>query len=303
MKFNKLMFAALAMGAMMFVACDKKPDEPVGPVGPGGGGDDPTPAVEEAPEVAAPADGYVTFVIQIPEGSECNGIALKGTLDGAAWSGENTYVSETKADASKDECIKFQKVDGTKTWFKATFKLGPEGFIEGKICLIYTNDGSWQGQAVNWEVNEEFTTVDWENTGNLKVTKSGLIYVKIGGWQGSECATLVDYKITVLVPAFCGEEFPIELIGSFNGWSDEGTVALTKVEGNKFEGTIKATENAEWKVRGKGNWDQEIQGYIDDEKSEKYDTWDGVPNNVLGKDVNVTVDYSDAAKYRWKGCE
>ena len=122
----------------------------------------------------------------------------------------------------------------------------------------------------------------------------------IGGWQGSECATPEEYNITVIVPAFCDDEFPIELIGSFCGWADDKTVALNKVEGNKYAATITATENAEWKVRGVGGWDKEIQGLI--EEGEDAGQWTGVANNVLGKDLNVTVDYSNPDKYRWNVC-
>lgn len=305
MKFNKMMFAALAFSAMALVACKKGNDDPVVPPTP-----DPDttqvdpPAEEEIPEVTPPAAGNVTFVIQIPENSECNGVAFKGTLDGAAWTGANQYLGEN-GPASADDCIKFEAIDGSKKWFKATYKLGAEAWgddailLAGKICLIYTDDGSWQGQAVNWEYNEEYTTADVSTSGdgNIQVHGSGLVYVKVGGWQTSECVAPSDYKITVLVPAFCDGEFDIELIGSFCGWSDDATVALVKVEGQKYQATINATPNAEWKVRGKGGWDKEIQGYVEAE-----DKWVGVANNVLGEDKEVTMDYSDAEKYRWNVC-
>lgn len=304
MKFNKLMIAALTLGALAFVACKDKNNPPVPTPTPTPGGDDP---VEEViPEVAAPADGSATIVISIPEGSECNGIAFKGTLDGSNWSGENTYVGENGS-VGPDACIKFEKIADTKNWFKATYKLGEAG-LKGKICLIYTNDGSWQGQFVNWEIIDDYTTADWSksNDGNLEINGSGLVYVKVGGWQNSECATLSDYKITVLVPAFCDEEFPIELVGSFEGWGGS-PVALVKVEGNKFQATIKAAPLAEWKVRGQGGWDKEIQIYRTEDNpatpdEDEADTWGGAPNNVLGDALDVTVDYTDAEKYRWNVC-
>lgn len=308
MKLNKLMFAAVAFGALTFVACNKQGDTPVGPVGPVGPGDggDPEPEVE-IPEVAAPGAGKATIVIQIPEGTECNGIAFKGTLDGAAWSGADTYVGEGSATEGPDACIKFEKIADTKVWYKATYTLGEAG-LKGKICLIYTNDGNWEGQAVNWEVIDDYTTADngQSSDGNLEIYGEGLVYVKIGGWQKSECLVPEDYKITVIVPAFCDEEFPIELVGSFEGWGAE-PVALTKVEGNKFSATIKANANAEWKVRGQGGWDKEIQIYrAEDDPAttdfDEADTWGAAPNNVLGDVKDVTVDYSDAEKYRWNVC-
>ena len=57
-----------------------------------------------------------------------------------------------------------------------------------------------------------------------------------------------------------------------------------------------ALDGQEWKVRGKGTWDIEIQGYNADE-----DTWGGVPNNKFDAEA-VTVDYSDPAKFRWNIC-
>lgn len=305
MKFNKLMFAALTLGALALVACKKNGGNT--PVPPTPTPDpDPQPVVE-IPEVDAPADGYVTLVINIPANTECNGIAFKGTLNGSTWTGANEYLNE-EGPADKDHCIKFEAIADYKNWYKATYKLGAEAWNEGtlmagKICLIYTNDGSWEGQFVNWSVNEEYSTADngKSGDGNIEIYGSGLVYVMVGGWQGSECATPEDYNITVIVPAFCDDEFPIELIGSFCGWADDKTVALNKVEGNKYTATITATENAEWKVRGVGGWDKEIQ-YFDEEEEDPTKQWKGVPNNVLGKDLNVTVDYSNPDKYRWNVC-
>lgn len=314
MKFNKFMFAALTLGAMAFAACD--PQGGGGEIDPkphGGGGDDES-VVEEVPEVPAPAAGHVTLVINIPEGSECNGVAFKGTLNGSTWTGANEYLGED-GPASAAACIKFEKIADTKSWFKATYKLGAEPWgdancvMAGKLCLIYTDDSSWEGQAVNWSINDEFSTADngRSNDGNIELYGGGLLYVNVGGWQKSECLIPEDYNITVIVPAFCDEEFAIELVGSFEGWGSE-PVALSKVEGNKFKATIKANANAEWKVRGQGGWDKEIQIYrAEDDPAtadfDETDTWGGVPNNVLGEEKNVTVDYSDPAKYRWNVCE
>jgi len=310
MKFNKMMFAALALGALALVGCKNNPDD--GPIVVCDTCNvDPQPTEEEIPEVAAPAEGYVTFVINIPQGTECNGIAFKGTMDGAAWTGANQYLGE-QGPASVDACIKFEAIPDFKNWYKATYKLGAEAWggddailLAGKLCLIFTDDGSWQGQAVNWEYNEDYSTADHSisGDGNIQVHATGLVYVKVGGWQTSECVTPSEYSITVLVPEFCDGEFPIEIIGSFCGWSDADAVALNKVEGNKYQAIIVATPNAEWKVRGVGSWDKEIKGYCDDPDSEAFDSWVGVANNVLGEDLNVTMDYSDPAKYIWNVCE
>lgn len=301
----------MAIATIALVGC-KKDNGPVNPTPTPTPDPDPQEEVE-IPEVEAPAEGYVTFVINIPEGTECNGVAFKGTLDGGAWTGANQYLG-LEGPASAESCIKFEKIADTKSWFKATYKLGTEPWgdngtlMAGKLCLIYTDDGSWEGQAVNWSINDEYTTADngKSNDGNIEVYGTGLLYVNVGGWQKSECLVPEAYNITVIVPAFCDEEFAIELVGSFEGWG-AAPVALEKVEGTTFKATIMANANAEWKVRGQGGWDKEIQIYrAEDDPAtadfDEADTWGGVPNNVLGADKNVTVDYSNAELYRWNVC-
>jgi len=310
---KKVFLAVLAIATIALVGC-KKNNDPVTPVVPGGGGGEDDPQEEvEIPEVVAPAEGYVTLVINIPEGTECNGVAFKGTLDGSIWTGANEYLGE-EGPAGVASCIKFEKIADTKTWYKATYKLGTEpwgnngALMAGKLCLIYTDDSSWEGQAVNWSVNDEYTTADngQSNDGNIEVYGTGLIYVNVGGWQKSECLVPEAYNITVIAPAFCDEEFAIELVGSFEGWG-VAPVALEKVEGTTFKATIMANANAEWKVRGQGGWDKEIQVYrTEDDPAttdfDEADTWGGCKNNVLGADKNVTVDYSNAELYRWNVC-
>ena len=299
MKLNKFMFAALAMGALMLVACNKKEDDPVGPVNPGGdGGDDPA-QTEETPEVAAPAAGYVTLVIQIPEGSECNGIALKGTYDNAAWSGADTYLGEDGS-VGPDACIKFAKIDGTKTWFKATYKLGAEGFIYCKICLIYAGDGSWEGQAKEMSIIEDYTTADYEYAGdNLNLLGSGLVYVKVSAWNKSECATVVlkDRHVVLVVPTNdCGAEVP-SIVGSFNSWNAT-EIAMTPVAGQdgKFEATVKADASDEFKFAGSvSGWDNEIRAY----DAENDELKDNNPNIQFGEETEFLIDYSTG---KWKAC-
>ncbi|MCM1034729.1 MAG: hypothetical protein NC038_06100 [Paludibacter sp.] len=290
MKANKMFAAALLLGAIAITSCnpEKQPPVVIPPVQSG----------DEVPEITKPEDGYVTIAINIPEGTECNGIAFKGTLNGADWSGADTYVGLESATVSADEAILFTPIEDSKTWYAATFKLGEAG-LEGKICLVYTNDGSWQGQAINWTVDDSNTSVAYETPdgGNIKITgTNGLLYVTIGGWQSSECVSAVDYNITVFVPAFCDEEFAIELVGSFEDWGS-APVALTKVAEGKYTATISASPNAEVKVRGEGGWDKEIKGL-----SEETGTYEGIANVVLTEETDVIIDYSDANVYAWNVC-
>ena len=162
------------------------------------------------PEIAKPEEGYVTIAIEIPAGSECHGIAFKGTVDGAAWSGADTYLkADGTGNGSPEECAKFEPIEGFENWYKLTLKLGEVPFFEdvllaGKICLIFSGDGSWQGQASKWAVNEEETSAQWNlsDDGNLQVKGSGVVFVKVDEWQKSECAevVLLDAEM-VFVPA------------------------------------------------------------------------------------------------------
>lgn len=294
MKFNKILVAVMA--ALTIVACNtKKPDEPI--VTPTNPTDTTTvePVVEdEWPEIDAPEDGYVTIVLKIPAGTECNGIAMKGTYDGAAWSGENTYLGLENSTTDAEGCIKFQSVEGSNVYYYAIFPIDENG-IQGKVCLIYTNDGSWQGQAVNWSINDEYTTADCEQGDNLIIHTGGLVYLNIGGWQSSECATPVEYNITFNVPEMCGEEVDLEICGSMNGWG--GGIPLTKVTDTQYTASFMATANAEYKIRSVGSWNVEIQKY-----NEETGEWGGTNNLVLPEETTFVVDYSNSELYRWNVC-
>lgn len=296
----------MAVATIAMVGCKKNNDPVPTPTPTPTPGPDTT-VVVDIPEIDAPEAGYVTFVINIPKGTECNGIAFKGTVDGAAWTGANQYLGED-GPADVDNCIVFEEIEGFDGWFAATYKLGAEPWGEGtllagKICLIYTDDGTWQGQFVDWTVNDEYTTADngRSGDGNIEIYGEGLVYVTIGGWQGSECLTAKDYNITVIVPEMC-EDFDIELIGSFCDWSDDKTVLMTANGDKTYTATISATEGATWKVRGAGSTDWAIEIQMINEDPDSSEAWKGVPDNRLGAELNVTVDYSDAEVYRWKNC-
>ena len=301
MKFNKMMFAALAFSALAMFSCKQKPDDPVGPVGPGGGGDDPQPTLD-IPEVAAPAAGLVTIVINIPANSECNGIAFKGNLDGddTHWSGKDTYVSETTAQAPVADCIKFAPVPNAANWYQATFKLGEIG-LKGKVCLIYKGDNNWQGQATNVELIDDYTTAEVKYDGgeaNIEITKGGLVYLKIGGWQKSECAAakLTPRKITLIAPTnTCGFSTPT-VVGTFNNW-DPKEFPMNKVAGkeNVFELTIQAEDADKFKFGSVDGWESQIDAF--DAANDGY--MDGNPDIEIGAKTEFEVDYS---KGKYKSC-
>ena len=305
MKLNKMMFAALMIGAVM-VACEKKPEPTPVPVTPGGEDTTEVPVEVEYPEVAAPEAGYATIVINIPAGSECNGIAFKGTLDGAAWSGANTYVGLDDANASPENCIKFAPIADAENWYQATYKMGEVG-LKGKICLIFTDDNNWQGQAVDWEIVEDYTTAEYtiSSDGNIEIPAAGgLVYVMIPEWNKSECVeeVLISRKITVKVPKCDAAEAPV-VIGSFVDWSLEKAVAMTLEEGSDdtYTATVEAYASDQFKFAGaESGWGNEIQKHTVNAE-EDVDKWDGLDNIKFGNDTEFNLDYS-GEEYSWKKC-
>ena len=287
----------MAIATIALVGC-KKNNDPVPVPTPTPDTTD-VPVEEDIPEVDAPESGLLTIVISIPAGSQCNGIALKGTVDGSAWTGANQYLG-LEGPASAESCIKFEKIEGN--WYKATYKLGTEAFdetptyLKGKICLIYTDDNDWQGQAKTYEVIEDYTTVDYDYSGDLAIYSEagGLLYVRISKWNKSECAEehLLPRKVTFKAPD-CGFETPA-IVGSFgDGWT--AFTPMTQVEGNTYEITVEAVESDEFKIVGaESHWDNEVYWY-DAEKDE----YVKMENIAFGNETEVVVDYSNG---KWHAC-
>lgn len=266
------------------------------------------PEIVNALNIESPAEGYVTIVIEIPEGSACDDIALRGTLDGSTWTQSyyNQYLGEF-GPTDVENCIRFELISGTTNMYKATFRLGEnvyyegnyyEEFLAGNIYLIspFPNYDASEGRAVNYYVSDCNTTAWNEITYNdslLIIQSSGICYIHIGGWYNPVC--IKSYNITVHTPEFCNGEFPIELVGSFEGWGDN-PASLTKVSDGVYSTIIHAYEGTDIKVRGQGGWDREIL-IFDPEGG-----WQGVPNVFLPEDTNVVIDYTDATLYRWNIC-
>lgn len=256
---------------------------------------------ESIPEVSAPADGYVTIVIEIPENSECNGIAFKGTMDGTNWSAPNTYVGETMADASVAECIKFFLIDNGKTWYKATYKLGTIGLI-GKVCLIYTNDNNWDGQAYDYSIIDANTTANAsiDADGNIVIANTGVVYLKIGGWGDSDCEESTPRTVVLLTPPYiCGGDTPT-IAGEFNYWQPTA-FPMTQIvnDYNMFYAKMDAKDIQHYKFAGVVNgWDNQIQIY-----DQEWNTWNNNPDLCFGNKMVLVVDYSTTDKHRWSKAE
>ena len=264
-------------------------------------GEDP----DEAPDLEKPADGKLQVVIQIPAGSECHGIALKGTFDGDNWSGEDTYLGADGAATPVDGAIyQFAAVEGYPNWYQVIIPATEA--LQFKVCLIYAGDGSWDGQAENVETHPcDYSTVDnSEMSGEGQCmnlgANGGLLYLKIGGWRKSECVVEEELErvVTVRVPE-CGFEIP-SIVGSFNGW-DATAIPMNPLlggDGFTFTATVTAVASDEFKFAGSvSGWGNEIQMY-----DTENDAWNGLPNTKFGAETTFNFDFSDPDVYRWVLC-
>mgnify|MGYP003309069128 CR=1 FL=1 len=247
--------------------------------------------------------GTVRLCIHIPAGSECNGIAFKGTYNGNDWSGADTYLgADFNQAAGPNECIRFQAVEGWDNWYVAEYQVMEDAFsdvnyLAGKVCLIYAGDGSWEGQAKEWNFMEDYCTVatSISGDGNVQINgRVGTAYIEVGSWNKSECVevTKLQYHVTVIVPS-CDEVVP-EIIGGFDSWS--GT-AMTKVRDYTYEATIQAAVGEEYKFRAQGTWENQIQVY-----NVETGEWVDGSNMSLGEETEVAIDFSDNTMYKWTSC-
>ncbi|MCQ2324744.1 MAG: hypothetical protein MJZ58_00945 [Paludibacteraceae bacterium] len=243
---KKMFLAAMAIATIAMVGCKKDKEEPVGPT-PG-----PTPGpTAEVPEIDKPAEGNVTFAIQIPEGSECNGIAIKGTIDNTNWTSTDQYLAADGSIVGPDKCAAFVAIPDFKNWYKTTIKVATEGwegtdaagaavknYLAGKICLIYTGDNGWQGQATDWKYLDSECTValSQSSDGNFQVNgTTGIVYVTVGGWQRSECVTIPpreNFTFNISIEGVVPEGKMI-LTGNFDekSWGDSDREMTKTCEG------------------------------------------------------------------------
>ena len=296
-KFGFMMVAA-ALAAMTFVSCEKKSDDPIVP---------PTPDPEEETVPAVEGtDGAVTLVIKFDvapcEGYDVLFVGDYGEIE-AAWN---------FAAAKKFEAI-------GNGWYKIVIKPNADGNINGRP-IQDKGEGDW---SFDWShsgedivavkgVEESMIADSGYGEINLAFTQAHaddalVVYIECKAWNKMPCAAKSMYNITVKAPEFC-QEFDIELVGSFEGWG-KTPVKMAKGDNNVFTAAIEAIEGDQWKVRGivpeeeENKWALEIVGYVSDPESEAFDTWIGVSNNVLGTELNVTMDYSNAEAYKWNVCE
>ena len=100
---KKLFLAFMAVATIAMIGCKK--EEPTNTEK--GGEEKPTPTPTPTDEIP---DGYVQILIQVPDGEECHGIYMKGSLNGSDWSGENTYIGLEEAGVDAENAVKFERI-------------------------------------------------------------------------------------------------------------------------------------------------------------------------------------------------
>ena len=129
---KKLKYFAFALAAsalaFTFTACNNDDDGPavLPPVV-----DPPVQTWENAPEIAPPGEGYFTLAIATPVGT-CDEIILVG--DAFGWT-----------DNPGPDQLRFERVDGTDTWFKVTIPSSSEGWFK-PMALNEEGRGNWDWQ-------------------------------------------------------------------------------------------------------------------------------------------------------------
>ena len=136
--------AFMAVAAISLIGCSKDKNVPDAE-----GGDQSKPEEQKKDTTVTPSgdtdavpEGYVRILIQVPDGEECHGIFMKGSLNGADWSGENTYIGLESAAEPVATAIQFKRIAENSDFFQADFKLGTDG-LNAAVCQQYDNDGSW----------------------------------------------------------------------------------------------------------------------------------------------------------------
>ena len=301
MKANKFMLAGMLVAALAMVGCKptNTPDTPNN----GGDGQDTTVVEEpaELPFIAAPEDGKVIVAIHIPEGTACNGIVFKGTNDN--WS----TVPE----------VPFAAVPEAENWYSVTLDLAAnpmvdndvEYFYFGKACLLPEEGGvvddNWTTQwkdgeieIINEDGNAPAVIGCAGETNKMGITGTGVIYVEVSAWQSVPCKADETYAISLKTPALPDGYDKVYVIGSVkeSGWSTAVPMELTdgawvvKVTGQ-------STDEIKFRLT-ETSWDIQLQNLVVSEENPEGE-WKDLDNLGLGNDLNIVLDYSDPAKYRW----
>lgn len=222
---------------------------------------------EDAPEIAAPGEGLTTIAIRVPNNAEmnpCKGIYAVGAFENTADVANGWDEKHTK------EGFDFEKVEGTETWYKFTFKNDATFSALKVIAMPQTAPKDyWVFQwGKNTEKKENVTLVKEdedvefdtsENAGEVKLVAAPankVIYVDVDAWQTAPCKPLnpagtgtfdITLDLDGLVP------FGVKVVGNWDAESEYGKwdvnngLALTLANG-KWSGTAEVPEGFQFKL-------------------------------------------------------
>ena len=210
--------------------------------------------VEEQPVLAKPGAGKVTICVQVPE-ILCEGsmVVIPGSL--TDW---GTGVAVEKGQAT-------QLVEGTKTWYAATFDWGADKAF--KVAHSKA-DGSWEWsfQAADGAVLEGDVTPNDKITGDMVINSDDqVIYIAVYAWELNACektneAGSATFNLTAVnFPA--GTQFAIAGSGLTAGaWAcpPPAEHVMTDLGNGKYTLTLDVPATFQYKylwTKEDGSWD------------------------------------------------
>lgn len=252
----------------------------------------------EVPDLPNPGQGKVTIAVYT-EANICDGIYLRGSLDGSSGWGPEGLGD-------------FKAIDGAQGWYSLTLELndspftqgGVETYMAGKPCLRPDASPNWASQ---WNFDEVKmlenvgtpSKFDFDGDNNILLTDNtgALVYFMVPSFQSTPCEEDVDYTFSITVPD-CDQVTAVYMVGSFKS-SEWSTFLPMESKGNNvWELTVKGQSGNEWKLSAGEGWGQgEVQVY--DAGSE---TWNNMGNQKFGSSTSVTLNWSDLNNYRWSLC-
>lgn len=310
-KFAWAFMAAFVSLAMVFTGCKNEtpadPTDPTDPVTPSDPTDptDPSDPEEdiEFPDVNPAEEGTAKIVVKVPAGTDCNGVAFKGSNDGYA---------------AHHIDVAGEPIEGYEGWYEIEIELGEaailagevETFYQGKVCLFLedgTVDGSYTTQWSEgyFEINADngqpdmFNLIeDFGKINKLAVLGSGICYIVIDRFDANPCVANEGYSFSLALPALCDEADEPGLIGSFpaSNWGTD--VALELVGDRWIAEDVEAQAANEFKVRLNGSWDAGQVQKLNEETGEYAD----LANEPFGEDLEIVKEWNEANGYAWSPC-
>lgn len=234
---------------------------------------------------AEPAE-YTVIAVNLPALNCPEAVEIIGTFDdwaGTAMEKQNTgwYFVELEAKASQ-----YFKFRGAGSW-------------DQEIEVYDAENAEWRTINDNEFIFDQLWQDDSYRGTPCKWIELDMSNPTMYRWSGAEqSAEQTEYTyVTIKVPS-CSSEAPV-LVGSFNNWDLATAIPMTLTNDYTYTCSVLASADDEFKVAGSINgWENQIAVY-----NETTGLWEDAPNNRIGEQTEVFVDYSDNTKYKWSFCE